>query len=94
MEKIKVRVCMGTACYVMGAGDFFFLKESLEPELASLVELEAVSCFNLCDRTDAKPPYVYVNDLLIVNARQEDVLKVIRTFAERKRRKPDEQKQQ
>ena len=38
MKKIKVSICTGTACFVMGASEIMLLEEELSPELKEIVE--------------------------------------------------------
>ena len=87
MDKIHVKICMGTACYVMGSGSFLFLKEMLEPEIAAVVEIEAVACCGGCDGIDAKPPYVYVNNTLIDNADRDGIAEAVKKAAIQKEQK-------
>ena len=43
MKKIKVSICTGTACFVMGASEILLLEENLSPEVAQYVEIEGVT---------------------------------------------------
>ena len=48
MKKIKVSICTGTACFVMGASEIMLLEEKLSDELKDMVEVEGITCFEKC----------------------------------------------
>ncbi len=73
MEKIVVKVCCGTMCYVMGGAELQLLDEHLSEDIASRVELRAVTCLDMCNKDGAKAPYAMVGDTIIRNA---DISKV------------------
>ena len=59
MKKIKVSICTGTTCYVMGASELLLLEELLPEELKDKVEIEGVTCLEKCKSTgigNAKAP--------------------------------------
>ena len=68
--KIEVKICMGTACYVMGGAELATLSEYLSPKQLEAVEIKGVPCIDSCfDRKDNKrPPFVYVGEVLISEA--------------------------
>ena len=62
MEKVKVEICCGTACYLLGAVQLMRLEEQLPEELQDKVEFEAKSCLGLCnDDKLGGAPYVRFN---------------------------------
>ena len=78
-SKIKVVICSGTACFVMGASDILLLEESLSPELAGNVEIEGATCLGLCragERNEA--PYVTINGEVMAQATLPKVMARIR----------------
>ena len=61
MKKIKVSICTGTTCYVMGASDLLLLEEVLPEHLKGKVEIEGVTCLEKCKSTGIgknKAPFV------------------------------------
>ena len=69
MEKIKVVICTGTACFVMGGSDLLTIGEHLPDEIAERIEIEGSGCLDYCQDTDkGKSPFVLVNDRLISEA--------------------------
>ncbi len=68
-EKIQVKICTGTNCYVMGGADLLTLEDNLSEELLSQVEIEGSNCLGYCkDGSSGKAPFVMVNDKLITGA--------------------------
>lgn len=78
MKKIKISVCTGTACYVMGASELLLLEESLPENLRNAVEVEGIPCGEQCHGIKEKrPPYVKVDDELIPGATLQTVISKI-----------------
>lgn len=82
MKKIKVSICTGTACFVMGASEIMLLEEELPPDLRDMVEIEGVTCLDLCKNAECgKAPFVRINDEILVRATLLSVLERIRQLA-------------
>lgn len=82
MKKIKVSICTGTACFVMGASEIMLLEEELPPELRDMVEIEGVTCLDLCkDAACGKAPFVRINDEILAQATLLSVLERIQQLA-------------
>lgn len=80
--KIKVTICTGTACFVMGASEIMLLEENLPPELKDMVEIEGVTCMEKCKNgVNGKAPFVTVNDELISSATLLSVIEKIKEIA-------------
>ena len=63
MSKIKVKICLGTACVVLGGLDPQTLMDMIPAELAPFVEVEGSNCLAFCKKqTNSKPPFVLVQD--------------------------------
>lgn len=64
MDKmIKVEICCGTACYLLGAAKLMHLEDDLPPELRGRVEVEVKTCLELCERDNlGGAPYVRIGD--------------------------------
>jgi len=78
-EKIKVVICSGTACYVMGASDILLLEEELAPPLRERVEIEGVTCLGYCkDQKAGKAPFVTINGETMAAATLPKVIARIR----------------
>jgi len=78
--KIKVKICLGTACYVMGGMDLMNIKEHLTQEEQEQVEISASTCLDYCKGEKSKPPYVVVNNKVYDNMDLYKLLKLIRNL--------------
>ena len=62
MEKVKVEICCGTACYLLGAANMMDLEDQLPAEWRARVEVEAKTCLELCEKENlGGAPYVRIN---------------------------------
>ena len=79
MEKISVKVCIGTTCFVMGGVNLQELNEVIPQRYGDKVEITASNCLGLCSINwqYSKAPYVKVNDEVISEATVEKVMKEI-----------------
>lgn len=83
MEKITVEICCGTACYILGASSLVDLEQELDEGLRGMVEIEAKSCLELCEKEMiGSAPFVRINGSEIIeSATKEKVLKRIGELA-------------
>lgn len=79
MEKINVKVCLGTTCFVMGAGHLQELIETVPKKFGDLVEVSGHPCLGLCsiDWEYSRAPYVKVDNAVVYEATVEKVLSEI-----------------
>ena len=84
MEKVKVEICCGTACYLLGAANLMSIEDDLPAELRGRVEVEARTCLELCERENlGGAPYVRINGTeIMAQATPEKVLARIAEIAE------------
>lgn len=73
---IRVEICCGTACYLLGAAKMMNLGEQLPPACRGRVEIEAKTCLGLCEQDRlGGAPYVRVNGTeIIAQATPEKVI--------------------
>ena len=76
MDMIKVEICCGTACYLLGAANLMSLEDQLPESCRGRVEVEARTCLELCEKDNlGGAPYVRVNGTEIISqATPEKVL--------------------
>lgn len=81
---IKVEICCGTACYLLGAAKMMNLEEQLPPDCRGRVEIEAKTCLDLCERENlGGAPYVRINgEEILSQATPEKVIARIRELTE------------
>ena len=79
MEKISVKVCLGTTCFVMGGSNLQELNEIIPKKYGNKVEVTGSNCLGLCSINweYSKAPYVKVDDEVITEATVEKVLTAI-----------------
>ncbi len=79
MGKIKVSICTGTACYVMGASELLLLEEELADDIKDKVEIEGVTCLELCKGgKNSKAPYVLIDGEIHEEATLQSVIDTIK----------------
>ena len=80
MNTIKVEICCGTACYLLGAAKMMNIGDELPEECRGRVEVEARTCLELCERDNlGGAPYVRFNGSEIMSqATPEKVVARIR----------------
>ena len=82
-QSVSVKICTGTACYVMGGANLLMLEECLPEHLKDRVEIEGTSCMGYCSLGEkGKAPFVMVNDQLISEATLEKITQKIKTMLE------------
>lgn len=60
-KKVKVRICLGTACFVQGGADLLLYNDFLAPEVAAWCEIEGCSCLGGCKSSSGTAPYVEID---------------------------------
>ena len=84
MNTIKVEICCGTACYLLGAAKMMNIEDLLPEDCRGRVEIEAKTCLELCERENlGGSPYVRFNGSEVMSqATPEKVLSRIRELLE------------
>ena len=79
MEKISVKVCLGTTCFVMGGANLQELVDIIPRKYGDKVEVAGSNCLGLCSIQweYSKAPYVKVDEEVVHEATVEKVLEVI-----------------
>lgn len=78
MEKIKLKICIGTTCFVMGASKFQEFETMIPGKLRNFVDIQYQTCLDLCKNNEyTKSPYVIVNEEIISEANIEKIIKAI-----------------
>lgn len=82
MNKITVKICTGTLCYVMGGAELQLLNEYLPEELLERVEIKGATCLDYCNQEGGgKAPFVTVGDRVISQATISKVVEAIKEEA-------------
>ncbi|MDD3593622.1 MAG: hypothetical protein PHX18_03240 [Candidatus Gastranaerophilales bacterium] len=79
MEKIQVKVCLGTTCFVMGSSNLQELMELVPAKYGDKVEVSGSPCLSKCniDWEYSRAPYVTVNNEVVFEATVEKVMREI-----------------
>lgn len=75
MQTIVIEICVGSACYLLGAQDLLEMIEGLPPEIKEKVDLRGASCLKAC----GKGPNIKVNGELMSNITPEKLFEIINT---------------
>ena len=74
MKKIKIEICCGTTCFMLGSNDLLNIENEMPPELRGKAEIVALPCLELCNESKlAGAPYVRINGEVIEQAHQEKI---------------------
>ncbi len=69
--KILVRICSGTACYILGGAKLLTLQDYLTEEELKEVVIEGSPCMGFCKEYNSNTPYATINDEIISGANIE-----------------------
>jgi NADH:ubiquinone oxidoreductase subunit E len=75
MAVVKIEVCVGSACYLLGAQDLIEMIENLPANIRANIDLRGSSCLKAC----GKGPNIRVNDELISGVTPEKLMEIIRS---------------
>lgn len=76
---IKVQICQGTTCYVMGAANLVDWILALPEQVKRHLDISGCHCLNLCtDGAFDGAPYVMINGEIISAATPERILDALR----------------
>lgn len=78
MDKIRIEICLGTTCYVLGSASLVDVENRLPKELAGRVEVIGSHCLETChNRNYGDAPFVRVGRRVIGNASIERILEAL-----------------
>ncbi len=79
MDKVSVKVCLGTTCFVMGSANLQELIDLVPRKYGDKVDVSGVPCLGLCatDWEFSKAPYVKVDNDVIKEATVEKVMAAV-----------------
>jgi len=76
-NKIDVKICVGTHCYVMGGKALMNLDEEMPENWKSKVDIRGAVSLGACEEKGQHPPYAEVNGKTIENATIEKLKSAI-----------------
>ncbi len=73
-DKIKVEICCGTACYMLGAAALLRMEDVIPEEWKERLDITAIPCLDACASENlGGAPFVRINGELMSNASLESV---------------------
>lgn len=77
--KMKLDICCGTACYLLGAGKLMTIERDLPDQWRDKIEIRICPCLNLCMSEDLEgAPFVRLDGEIISKATPEKIMDRIR----------------
>ncbi|MEG6585569.1 (2Fe-2S) ferredoxin domain-containing protein [Dendrosporobacter sp. 1207_IL3150] len=73
MTLVSIEICMGSACYLLGAQDLLEAIESLAPEKKAKIDLRGATCLKAC----GNGPNIKVDGVLLSNVTPKELLEII-----------------
>lgn len=77
MKEVKLKICAGTMCYVMGGAQLTEIADSLPENIREHVEISLIPCLKQCEGSE-KPPYVELNGKIITGISKENLVKIVK----------------
>lgn len=77
MEKLKLKLCAGTMCYVMGGAQLMGIVDSLSEEEKGQIDITFSPCLQRCDN-QSTPPFVELNGRILEGISKEKLIQIIK----------------
>lgn len=77
MEKITVKLCAGTMCYVMGGAQLMEISDLLSEEEKQYVDIICSPCLQKCNG-QGTTPYIKLNGKTIAGTSKDTLLRIIK----------------
>lgn len=78
MNFLKVEICFGTTCHILGGGDLLDIEEKLTDDVAPFVDISGISCLGFCtEQNFGKAPFVRIDDEVIGDMTEQKLISLI-----------------
>lgn len=78
MKKVKVEVCFGTTCHVMGGSELLEIEKFLSDDINPYVDLCGVGCLDCCkDQNFGKAPFIRLDGKILGSMTVEKLVALI-----------------
>ncbi len=75
MENVKLDICVGTTCYILGASELQHIGDMLPEDIAPYVEISGIPCLGACkNKNYGSAPFVRINGKIIGHANVHSVI--------------------
>jgi len=80
LNKIMVKICVGTACFVQGGADLLLYEDFLDRDLLGMCTIEGTSCLKCCKSDDQqwRAPFVEINGVVHSEVTQKRLVELLR----------------
>ncbi len=84
MNRHKVTICTGTACFVMGGSELLLLEEQLPDDLKAITEIEGSPCIGTCKQSEFgktqsdHAPFVQIDGEVMEQANIQKIIEYLR----------------
>ena len=76
-SKIKVRICLGTACFVQGGADLLLYNDFVDPAILAVCDIEGCPCLGECRVGNGSAPYVEIDGKIYDGVNQDLFCKLL-----------------
>ncbi|MFP4163742.1 MAG: NAD(P)H-dependent oxidoreductase subunit E [Chitinispirillaceae bacterium] len=78
MDKITIRICLGTTCHLMGSSYLQTLEQDMPENLREKIRIEWSRCLGYCkDENYGSAPFVIVEGELVEKATAHDIIRKV-----------------
>lgn len=77
MEKVKMKICTGTMCHVMGGAELPEMAKELQVQYGGKLDIRGSSCMGYCKDNDTKPPYVEIDGVTLTGVTKDCIVKYL-----------------
>lgn len=77
MAEITVKICSGTACFIMSGNHLNDIAASLKAKYGDCVEVAGTNCLGMCSQSHSKAPFAQINGDIIAEASIEKLISEI-----------------
>lgn len=81
MKEVKLKICAGTMCYVMGGAQLLDIADSLPPSIKEHVDISLAPCLQQCNETE-RPPFVELNGKILSGISKENLIQIVKEEVE------------
>lgn len=75
MNKIEIKICMGTTCFIMCNSELQELEQEINPDLLPYIDLMGSSCLGYCkDAQYHKIPCATIDGNVVENVSKQELL--------------------
>lgn len=77
MEKINLKICMGTMCYVLGGAELKDAVDELPQEVQDIINVYYSPCLGFCHSMQ-EPPFIELNGKRIAGVNKTSLLQILK----------------